>query len=168
MSSTPAPEPVLEAISFYTGRLYYNYVGVLGRLLKSAGLDRLITPGMGHILFALVQQDDQIISELSERTQLSNSTLTGMLQRMERSGLIRRRTDKRDRRAVRIRLTAKGRALQPRCEAVVAQMEAIFQEQMSLAAVTEFRQSARTMIENLRRQLMTEVASGAAVAGDNQ
>lgn len=148
--TTPTPvEQPLEAISFFCGRLYYNYVGLLTRLLKDAGLDRYITPGMGHILFTLFSEDDLIIGELAKRTRLSGSTLTGMLQRMERTGLIRRRKNSRDNREVRVRLSALGRSLQPQCEQVLARIEAIMQQDMTTAEAAEFRRLAKTIIASM-------------------
>jgi len=105
----------LAGISFCLGRAYYNYVGLLERTLQSTGLSRHLRPGMGHILFALFEQDDCIIKHLAQKVELSPSTLTGMLQRMERAGIIETRQDENDGRAVRIRLTRLGRSLRGRC-----------------------------------------------------
>ena len=43
-----------------------------------------------NILYHLWQQDDICISELSSRTKLANTTLTTMLERLERKGHITR------------------------------------------------------------------------------
>ena len=37
------------------GRAYYAYVGLAERVLVEAGLDHVIRPGMGHVLFALYE-----------------------------------------------------------------------------------------------------------------
>ena len=51
------------------------------------------------------------LSDLSARMSARNSTVTGIADRMERDGLVERQRDNRDRRVVRIRLTAEGRRL---------------------------------------------------------
>jgi DNA-binding MarR family transcriptional regulator len=73
----------LDQIAFYIGRAYYAYVGWLEMLLAKSGLQRHLRPGMGQILCALYRDDDLSIKEIAAQTQLSQSTLTGMLQRME-------------------------------------------------------------------------------------
>lgn len=51
------------------------------------------------------------LSELSWKIRARNSTVTGIIDRMEREGLVVRSRSKEDRRVVHIELTAKGRAL---------------------------------------------------------
>lgn len=109
----------LQEISFHLGRAYYSYVSFLEKVLREKGLDKHVRPGMGHILFALFEKDNVIIKDIAERVQLSPSTLTGMLKRMERTGIISRRRSQDDGRAVQVNLTALGRSLEPRCHDVV-------------------------------------------------
>ena len=49
--------------------------------------------------------------EVAELLHLDKSTLTGVLQRLERRGLLRRARDKSDGRRIELRLTAGGRAM---------------------------------------------------------
>ena len=69
---------------------------------------------MGHVLFALFEKDDRVIKEIVERADVSPSTLTGILRQMEKHGLVERRADKEDGRAVRIRLTPLAKSWEPR------------------------------------------------------
>ena len=71
-------EADLDQISFYLGRAYYTYVGLRERVLKDMGLDQHIRPGMGNVLFALFEHDDQTISEVAQRLKLAKSTMTGI------------------------------------------------------------------------------------------
>jgi DNA-binding MarR family transcriptional regulator len=57
---------------------------------------------------------DMSLSALSERIHAQNSTVTGIIDRMEREGLVTRARSAEDRRVVHIRLTAKGRDLATR------------------------------------------------------
>lgn len=54
---------------------------------------------------------DLSLSSLSERIRAQNSTVTGIIDRMEREGLVRRERSTTDRRVVHIRLTEKGAKL---------------------------------------------------------
>lgn len=62
---------------------------------------------------AKILQDigDLSLSELSERINAQNSTVTGIVDRMEREGLVERKRSSDDRRVVHIRLTKKGHEL---------------------------------------------------------
>jgi DNA-binding MarR family transcriptional regulator len=50
-------------------------------------------------------------SELAEHANVSRATMTGLLDTMEKAGFIERSEDARDRRASRVRITSKGKAL---------------------------------------------------------
>src|SRR6185295_12537877 len=131
MISTTDPAAALEELSFCIGRAYYNYKLLLERTLRGLGLDRLVSPGMGHLLFALFEEDDCIIRDLAEKTRLSFPTLTQMLRKMEAAGLVRSRRDPDDGRAVRIRLTPLGRSIEPRCRKVLARLNAVLESGLS-------------------------------------
>jgi DNA-binding MarR family transcriptional regulator len=60
----------------------------------------------------LWQEDGLPTSSIGDKLQQVGGTLTGVLDRMEERGLVRRERDKRDRRIWRIWLTDSGRELQ--------------------------------------------------------
>ncbi len=55
--------------------------------------------------------DGLLLGELSRRMMVSNGNITGLAERLAQLGLIERNTLEADRRAVRVRLTAKGREI---------------------------------------------------------
>ncbi|QDR81838.1 Transcriptional regulator SlyA [Sporomusa termitida] len=70
-----------------------------------------VSPGQSVILYSLYKKDNISISELSKNVFLDNSTLTGLIDRMERSELVRREGAPYDRRAYHIVLTEKAKDL---------------------------------------------------------
>ncbi|MCD6151067.1 MAG: MarR family transcriptional regulator [Deltaproteobacteria bacterium] len=60
---------------------------------------------------AAVEEDDILISRLAEKVALDKSTLTGILDRLERDGLVIRQAKLGDRRALHIQLTERVRLL---------------------------------------------------------
>ena len=54
-------------------------------------------------------EDGLLLGELSRRMMVSNGNVTGLVERLAQSGLIERNVSAADRRAVRVRLTEKGR-----------------------------------------------------------
>lgn len=79
--------------------------------------------GQELILAQLWHEDGVTQSCLAGQVGVDLSTMTKALQRMERYGLIERRSDTEDIRATRIFLTEQGRALQPQITALWQTLE---------------------------------------------
>lgn len=60
------------------------------------------------ILFCLLEKDGCTLSEIGSRAQIENSSLTTMVDRLEKDGLVERRPDMQDRRIIRLFLTDSG------------------------------------------------------------
>ncbi|NOX34389.1 MAG: MarR family transcriptional regulator [Deltaproteobacteria bacterium] len=67
-----------------------------------------IRPAYLGVLLSLWNEDGLKANEVGRRAGLEPSTMTGLLDRMERDGLVERKPDPNDRRANRIHLTKKG------------------------------------------------------------
>jgi DNA-binding MarR family transcriptional regulator len=78
----------------------------------------LTTAGMATLM-ALAQQGESTHRAVAHRTFVRPATLTGVVDTLERDGLVKRERDEADRRTVRLVLTAAGRA---RTEALAAVM----------------------------------------------
>jgi MarR family transcriptional regulator, 2-MHQ and catechol-resistance regulon repressor len=70
-----------------------------------------LTPSQFDVIATLGDTDGMTCSELSAATLVTKGTLTGVLDRLETKGLIRRDDVAGDRRCIGIRLTEKGEAL---------------------------------------------------------
>lgn len=81
------------------------------RLTKQAAREIGLTGPQLTVLKLLDTLGDVSLSSLSERIRAQNSTVTGIIDRMEREGLVVRERSTSDRRVVYIRLTDKGREL---------------------------------------------------------
>ena len=71
-----------------------------------------VTPVQYGILACLWNNDAQAPGQIAASLNLDSSTITGILDRMENKGLLKRTPDPNDRRALKVVLTATGRALQ--------------------------------------------------------
>jgi DNA-binding MarR family transcriptional regulator len=78
----------------------------LNHVMRQAGLE--VTLGQSGILFLLRREDGQTMSRLSRALAVKNPTLTGLVDRLERSRLVTRRASRNDRRAIRIYVTPQG------------------------------------------------------------
>ncbi|MEG3067920.1 MAG: MarR family transcriptional regulator [Syntrophaceticus schinkii] len=68
-----------------------------------------VYPGQHPLLFSLAKKDGQSQKELTEKLYIKAATMTVMLNRLEKSELIKRCADDDDRRVSRVYLTEKGR-----------------------------------------------------------
>jgi DNA-binding MarR family transcriptional regulator len=68
-----------------------------------------ITPVQAGILFLLGQQDGRTMTDLSRLLFTDNSSMTRLVDRMEKASLVRRLDDPKDRRALIITITEEGR-----------------------------------------------------------
>lgn len=92
-----------------------------GRLLREIGL----YPGQEIMLGRLADHGEARQSRLVAELGLDPSTVTKMLQRLERQGLVERRADPGDRRASVVAVTASGRALQTDIDASWRRLDAL-------------------------------------------
>jgi DNA-binding MarR family transcriptional regulator len=81
------------------------------RLTKGMASQFGLTGPQLTVIKLLETFEDLSLSSLSERIRAQNSTVTGIIDRMEREGLVRRERSTSDRRVVHIKLSDKGRAL---------------------------------------------------------
>ncbi|MFZ5570868.1 MAG: MarR family winged helix-turn-helix transcriptional regulator [Thermodesulfobacteriota bacterium] len=76
------------------------YLGVLMCLWTGEGLDEMLSK--------LGSEDGMRLTDLSRCAGLEPSTMTGLIDRMERDGLVQRSSDPHDRRSLKVTLTEKG------------------------------------------------------------
>lgn len=81
------------------------------RLTKAEATKVGLTGPQLSVVKILDELGDMSLSDLSDRIRAQNSTVTGIVDRMEREGLVDRKRSNEDRRVVHIRLTEKGQRL---------------------------------------------------------
>lgn len=124
---------------------------VFEKLLSEHGISEF-NGAQGRILFVLWDKDGITISELSEKTGLAKTTLTAMLDRLEKMGHIQRTSDPADRRALKIVLTPEARGLKSQYDAVSAEMNEIFYRGFSDEEIFAFETYLGKVLENLLKK----------------
>lgn len=127
------------------------------KLLGQLGTRRLqeilepfgLTPFHWLVLCCLWQEDGLPTSSIGDKLQQVGGTLTGVIDRMEERGLVRRERDTRDRRIWRIWLTDAGTELQDVLPPLVARMRDLAVEGFSQPDRQLFSQLVDRAILNL-------------------
>ena len=124
---------------------------VFEKLLAEYGIDQF-NGAQGRILFVLWEEDNIPIAELSDKTGLAKTTLTGMLDRLEKSGHIIRLFDPEDRRKINIKLTDTAKNLKDSYDAVSMRMNGIFYEGFADREIITFEKRLAKILNNLTRK----------------
>lgn len=97
-----------NSIGFLLSKAYQRAWALLREEIEQYEL----TPPQFALLAFLWRKDGLTQTELSETGQIDRTTLGGLIDRLEKTGLVERRPHPRDRRAYQIHLTARGRELE--------------------------------------------------------
>lgn len=104
-----------------------------------------IRPSYGSVLLPLFEQDGLRMGELAQRSRLSKQTMTELVRRLERDGLVERRRDRSDGRASLIFLTPRSRTFEPIAAAVLAELDGLVRRQLDPAAVEQLKTTLREL-----------------------
>lgn len=123
MRSTPdiPPAPAIAdmlchevyAANLAFGRVYAPLLAPLG-----------VTYPQFLALAALWREDDRSVGDIGAEIGLETSTLTPLIKRLEKAGLVARARDRKDERRVRVRLTPQGEALRAQAGCIPPQIAA--------------------------------------------
>jgi DNA-binding MarR family transcriptional regulator len=83
-----------------------------------------VSPSQAGVLFLLRSPDGMLIGDVARTLGVGPSGMSGLIDRMEAAGLVRRVTEPDDRRAVRLKLTDSGVAARERARTVAADLNA--------------------------------------------
>ena len=105
------------------------------------------------VLMVLWENDNQPVNDIARRLVLETNTVTPLLQRMEKLGLISRKRGKEDKRQQIVSLTSKGKALE---EEAFAQVPSGMNDQLSACPLNQedyqrLAQELDSIIETLKK-----------------
>ena len=152
MTSAPSPrfslQPGLQRdVDKIVETIVYLYTESR-RLTKEVARAQNLTGPQLTVVKMLQHLGDLSLSELSERIRAGNSTVSGIIDRMEREELVKRVRSKEDRRVVHIKLTEKGREL---AKSVPIQPMEIFQAAIASLEPDELTTVLRILTKLARR-----------------
>jgi len=132
-------------------RLIYQVFTAQNRLrmhirneLVAAGVK--ITLVQAGILFLLKQKNGQPMSQLSRRLFLDNSTITGLIDRLERSGFVVRKVNQKDRRSSLIHITRQGNKEVNKAEIVIHRVNEEIKADFSKEEIESFKRVLNSLL----------------------
>lgn len=140
-------KPITETISYLLAQVCKAHRGKGQELLTKIELHT----GQEMLLLRLWSRDGLTQSELAGDLCISPATMTKMLDRMAKTGLVERRTDVEDQRVSRVYLTAKGRSLREPVEGIWHELEAQSLVNLTLDERILLRRLLLQVYENLTR-----------------
>lgn len=123
---------------------------ILEQILAEKNIDAF-NGAQGRILYVLWSRDGISLRELADKTGLAPTTLTSMVDRMEKAGLVCRMLDKNDRRKTLLALTAKAKNLEQDYKAVSDKMSEIFYKGFSDDEIRTCEAMLARILDNMKK-----------------
>jgi DNA-binding MarR family transcriptional regulator len=155
--TSAVPQESREDVDVVVETVVYLYTESR-RLTKEIAARHGLTGPQLTVVKLLDLLGDLSLSRLSEKIRAQNSTVTGIVDRMEREGLVVRARSAEDRRVVHIRLTEKGQAL---AREIPIEPLTVFRQALDTLSATEVRELLRILTKLARR---VKVLVGASTA----
>jgi MarR family transcriptional regulator, organic hydroperoxide resistance regulator len=120
----------------------------INTLFAEAGLR--VTLPQATVLFLLTEKDCRMMSEMGRIIGVDNSAMTGLVDRLEKAGLVRREAKREDRRALLIRITPEGRNEAGRAAKIIRGVNEKIREGFEAGQIEAFKEVLRGVIEKLK------------------
>jgi DNA-binding MarR family transcriptional regulator len=125
-----------DDLGFLLAKASQRWNELLAERFTAAGFGE-VRPAYGSVLIPLFEADGLRMGELARRARLSKQTMTMLVRRLERDGLVERRHDPDDARASRIYLTSRSRRFEPVAAATLADLRRRVRRRLGSARVGE-------------------------------
>ncbi len=120
----------------------------INALFADAGLR--VTLPQATVLFLLAEKDSRMMSELGRIIGVDNSAMTGLIDRLEKAGLVRRKSKRDDRRALLIGITPEGRDEAGRAAKIIRSVNEKLREGFEAAQIEAFKEVLRGVLERFK------------------
>ncbi len=131
---------------YLVSRVALALTSELKKGFAAAGIEQ-VKPAYLGVLMSLWNEDGIKVVDLGSRAGLEPSTMTGLLDRMEKEDLVVRSPSPTDRRVLNINLTYEGRKLR---EKVMEVVTGVLSRVFSVVSEKELEQSKKTLLTVLR------------------
>lgn len=136
---------------FYTQRcVAYAFTEVLRGFCLERGKPYVITPSQWGALSLLDEECEGLtIGTISQKRGIDAPTVTGIIKRLEQSGLVERLQDRQDRRIVKVYLTGEAKEILPALSEVIAAFNASVLRNFSPEEQQDFLAKLQQLVGNV-------------------
>jgi MarR family transcriptional regulator, organic hydroperoxide resistance regulator len=134
-----------DDLGFLLAKASQRWNGLLAERFGAAGYGD-VRPSYGSVLLPLFEENGLRMGELAQRARLSKQTMTTLVRRLEREGLVTRQADAGDARASLVFLTARSRAFEPVAADVLGELDRLVRERLDDEQVEEVKAALRELI----------------------
>lgn len=128
---------VEDRLIYLISKVFHKLMTNLQKAFSEAGVE--VTPVQAMLLFYLQKEDGLSLTEISSGLMLENPTITGLIDRLEKLGYVRRADDPNDRRVYLVYLTEKGRRVADRALPIVKRLNEQIKEGYSGEEIEGFK-----------------------------
>ena len=128
---------VEDRLIFLISKVYQKVIVNLQKALSGAGVE--VTPVQAMLLFYLQKKDGLSLTEISAGLMLENPTVTGLIDRLEKSGYVKRSDHPSDRRVYLVYLTEKGSMVAKRALPIIKRLNEQIKEGYSEEEIESFK-----------------------------
>jgi len=125
-----------ECLCFIVGKASRNMVRMVKDKVSAYGL----TPTQFFLLIALYEENGILITALAKKVALDKSTLTSLLDRLERDELIQRTAHPTDRRIIQIYLTPKAEVMREDLLRIYSEVNGLFLSRLTPEELKQFEE----------------------------
>ena len=144
----PPPDPALGRgdLGFLLAKAAQRWNELLAANFAAAGYDE-VRPSYGSVLLPLYEEDGLRMGELARRARLSKQTMTTLVARLERDGLVERRPDPADARAQLVFLTPRSRAFAPGAAETLRRLDELARRRLGAGGVAAAADALRALMD---------------------
>jgi DNA-binding MarR family transcriptional regulator len=129
--------PVEDRFIFLISKVHQKLLTSLQKSFSESGIE--VTPIQVMLLFFLQQSNGLSLTQISQGLMLENPTVTGLIDRLEKSGYVKRSDHPNDRRVYLVHLTEKGNKVAKKALPIVKKLNEQIKEGYSKAEIEDFK-----------------------------
>jgi DNA-binding MarR family transcriptional regulator len=128
---------VEDRLIFLISKVYQKLITNLQKAFSESGIE--VTPIQVMLLFFLQKNDGLSLTQISQGLILENPTVTGLIDRLEKSGYVKRSDHPNDRRVYLVYLTEKGNMVANKALPIVRRLNEQIKEGYSKEEIEGFK-----------------------------
>jgi DNA-binding MarR family transcriptional regulator len=129
--------PVEDRFIFLIAKVHQKLLTSLQKSFSESGIE--VTPIQVMLLFFLQQNNGLSLTQISQGLMLENPTVTGLIDRLEKSGYVKRSDHPSDRRVYLVHLTEKGNKVAKKALPIVKKLNEEINKGYSKEEIEDFK-----------------------------